>query len=808
MKKRSAKSLISTLVLLLLLSAFGMGAGANTAPKDADSLAQLKGDFNFQSGKETTVIIELEEPSIAEAKSRGVSQSKGNLKNKRGEVKSSVMSKIEGAEVHKEYDTVFSGFSLELAEKDVPELLAVEGIKAVYPNVTYTASVVDEAIPVSQDNLKAEMFDSAPFIGSDEAWAEGFTGEGVTVAVIDTGVDYTHPDLAHAFGEYKGYDFVDNDEDPQETPAGDPRGESTLHGSHVAGTVAANGAIKGVAPDATLLAYRVLGPGGSGSTENVVAGIERAVQDGADVLNLSLGNSLNAPDWATSIALDWAMEEGVVAVTSNGNSGPVNWTVGSPGTSREAISVGATQLPYNVFSAAVETADAEYPSAKVMGFPSDEAILGLNDQEFEFEYVGLGGPADFEGKDLEGKIALIQRGDYPFVEKSDNAKAAGAAGAIIFNNVEGEQPDIPGISLPTIKMSNADGQKLLAELEAGNNTVSFNVEFDREVGESMADFSSRGPVVDTWMIKPDVSAPGVNIVSTIPTHNPAEPHGYAALQGTSMAAPHVAGAAALVLEANPEWSVDDVKAALMNTAAAIIDPTTGEEYAHNTQGAGSIRVLDAIETEILVGSGSHSFGKFVKANGKQVERNHFEVKNLSDKKVDYSFDVDFGENNKAIKVSTSGNTKVNANSSKKINMNVQVDASKLEPGYYEGSITVSNGEQTVDVPTILFVGEPDYPRVTSMGVYQDGDAFTIEGYFPGGAEEVDLFVYLSDENGTPVGYLGDIALVEDVEFGFQTFAWDGTIDGQKLPAGYYYNVYAYATLKGQTDLAGVNFLME
>ena len=102
----------------------------------------------------------------------------------------------------------------------------------------------------------------------------------------------------------------------------------------MAGTIAANGQIKGVAKDATLLAYRVLGPGGSGTTENVLAGIDRAVTDGADVMNLSLGNSVNNPDYATSIALDWAMSEGVVAVTSNGNSGPNSWTVGSPGTSR------------------------------------------------------------------------------------------------------------------------------------------------------------------------------------------------------------------------------------------------------------------------------------------------------------------------------------------------------------------------------------------------------------------------------------------------------------------------------------------
>ena len=103
--------------------------------------------------------------------------------------------------------------------------------------------------------------------------------------------------------------------------------------------------------------------------------LNRAVQDGADVMNLSLGNSLNDPDYATSIALDWAMAEGVVAVTSNGNSGPANWTVGSPGTSRDAIAVGATQLPYNEYNSTITTTGGvSYPSAKVMGFPSDKAL--------------------------------------------------------------------------------------------------------------------------------------------------------------------------------------------------------------------------------------------------------------------------------------------------------------------------------------------------------------------------------------------------------------------------------------------------
>ncbi|MCH1625166.1 S8 family serine peptidase [Fredinandcohnia sp. SECRCQ15] len=652
---------------------------------------------------------------------------------------------------------------------------------------------------------------SAPHIGANDAWKSGYTGKGITVAVVDTGADYTHPDLAHAFGEYKGYDFVDNDNDPQETPKGDPRGEETAHGTHVSGTVAANGEIKGIAPDATLLAYRVLGPGGSGSTENVIAGVERAVQDGADIMNLSLGSSFNYPDDALSIALDWAMAEGVVAVTSNGNAGPDNWTVGTPGTSREAISVGATQLPFNVYNSKISTSEGvNYPSAKVQGFPSDEAILALNGKEYEFVHVGLGGPSDFEGKDLTGKIALISRGDFAFVDKATNAKKAGAVGAIIYNNVAGEHADVPGMDVPTIKTTLEDGKKLLAELEKGNNKVTFNIEFSHKVGEMMADFSSRGPVVKTWMVKPDVSAPGVNIVSTVPTHDPSNPHGYAAYQGTSMASPHVAGASALLLQAHPNWSVQDVKAALMNTAENLIDPATGEDYPHNTQGAGSIRVLDAINAKTLVTPGSHSFGVFYKDKGKQVEKQHFTIKNLSNERKSYSFEVKFDGNPNGIKVITSNNLKVNANKSQNVNLNVQVDAGKLQPGYYEGTIVISDGEQTFDVSTILFVKEPDYPRVSGMDVTLGSDGPTaIEAYFQGGAEVVDLFVYLSNKDGEPLAYLGDIGVYENIPAGFQTFEWDGTLnDGFKLPKGYYYNVYAYATYDGITSLAGANFLNE
>ncbi len=777
MNRNFSKVLFSFLAFVLIFSTFSLGATASTTSKTQFTelpLAEIFGDIELSTSRPTSVIVELNAESIVEAKSKGKKQTKENLSAERGKVISALEKAVKNADVNREYDYVFSGFSVELPANEMIKLLAIPGVKAVYPNVHYTADVIS-AKEITAEDFSPLMMDSAPFIGSNEAWDLGFTGEGITVAVIDTGVDYTHPDLTHAFGEYKGYDFVDNDNDPQE-------GAGQYHGTHVSGTVAANGTIKGVAPEATLLGYRVLGANG-GTTEDVVAGIELAVQDGADVMNLSLGNTLNNPDWATSIALDWAMAEGVVAVTSNGNSGPNNWTVGSPGTSRDAISVGATQLPYNMYTSTISTISTtegvSYPTAKVMGFPSDEELLALNGEEYEFVYVGLGAEADFEGKDLEGKIALISRGSYAFVDKATNAKNAGAVGAVIFNNIPGEHADVPGMAVPTIKTELVDGQKLLAELEAGNNKISFDIAFSKRVDETMASFSSRGPVTFTWMIKPDVSAPGVNIVSTYPGE------GYAALQGTSMSSPHVAGAAAILLQKNPQWGSEDVKAALMNTAVDVIDPTTGEAYKHNSQGAGSIRIVDALNTESLVAPGSYSFGKFVKDNDVQVEKQSFEIKNLSEENKNYSFDVEFDGNPAGIKVMLSNNLNVKAGKSQQVNFKVQVDTSKLDPGYYEGTITVNDGTQTIDVPTILFVGEPDYPRVTGAFFEKvTEDSYYVGSYLPGGAEVLEYDLYVFNENGTIGGFVETLGSYTNASAPYHEFLWDGTVHGGiNLPNG-------------------------
>ncbi|WP_336511481.1 S8 family serine peptidase [Alteribacter salitolerans] len=788
MKSFFTKSMLSVLAVLLVAGSFAPQGSANASGSEP---AELFGSYDLSSSDSVTVIVELDEPSLLEAKHTGKGQTKGNLQQSREQVKEALASISPDSEVSREYDTVFSGFSVEIAQEDIASLLAVDGVQAVYEDVHYYANEFDPEL-IDEESFSPAMMDSAPFIGAPEVWEDlGVTGEGITVAIIDTGVDYTHPDLESSFGDYLGYDFVDNDDDPNEGPG-------QYHGTHVAGTVAADGGpngegIVGVAPDADLVSYRVLGPNG-GTTQDVVASIELAVQDGVDVMNLSLGNSLNDADFATSIALDWAMREGVVAVVANGNSGPNNWTVGSPGTSRDAISVGATQLPYDAYNADIFTSEGvSYPSAEIMGYPSVEELLSLDGEEFEFVHVGLAGPGDFDDVDVDGKIALIQRGEYPFVDKAANAKENGAVGAIIYNNVAGVQPEVPGLAVPTIMTTLEDGQKLLAELEAGNNTVTFDIEFDQEVPESMAGFSSRGPAAPTFMIKPDVSAPGVGIISTMP-----EAFGYyASLQGTSMAAPHVAGVAALILEATPERTPQQVKAAIMNTAEPVLD-RDGNPYPFNSQGAGSVRPYDAITTETLVSPGSHTFGVFDKDNGRQTERNHFEVTNLSDERKSYEIDVTFHDGEDHINVNTSNNLNVQPGRTQKVNTVVQINASALEAGYYEATITLTHGDEVIEVPSIAFVMEPDYPRVTHLflGVNPDG-TIAGEAYLPGGAEYFQLQVYEEDTVN-----LVDIPFTtENLSAGYFQFTWDGLkADGSELAPGAY-DLYAFALKSGQGNHA-------
>jgi minor extracellular serine protease Vpr len=580
------------------------------------------------------------------------------------------------------------------------------------------------ATPVTK--YQAETEESVKIIGGQEVRRffdkqnRRLTGKGVTVGVIDTGVDYTHPDLRRNYAG--GHDLVDNDSDPMETKT---LGNATVHGTHVAGIIAANGKLKGVAPEAKILAYRALGPGGGGTTEQVIAAIEQAIKDKVDIMNLSLGNDVNGPDLPISLALNRAVEKGIVAIAANGNSGPNIWSVGSPGTASKAISVGASTPTMEIPYLSIEGTRDNLPIQ-----PLEGSAKWALDRSLQLVDGGLGTKEDL--KKVMGKIALIKRGKLTFSEKARNALDAGAKAVIIYNNLSGNffgNLDTP-MSVPVGSLSKRDGELLKKNL---HHSVRISVEKEKD---QLADFSSRGPVTGTWEVKPDIVAPGVAINSTIPG-------GYLSLQGTSMAAPHVAGACALIKQAHPEWTPEQIKAALMNTAKPLVKKDGGDLYRTYEQGAGRIQITEAVNAHSLISPSSIRFGKF--ENEGDVHKTYLHVENVGDKKTHYSFDIPKQVDGLSWRFPLSFT--LEPGESRDIKIELEVEPQALKGKIHDGYLEVHAGSTTIQIPYIYVLEEPNYPRVMGFD-FKEADQpgkYRYEVYLPGGAEEFGIALFNPDD---------------------------------------------------------------
>lgn len=764
--------------------------------------------------EQTTVIVELrEEPvkvfeatraSMRSSKSLATHKQALNLEQKT--FKQQAAGKLQ-ARFNREYTNVFNGFSLTLPANRVEALLQLPGVKAVYPNLTVHATEEEEA---------AEgPLDSVSFIGSGEFWDKGVKGQGIKVGVIDTGIAKDHPDLADAIpGGYWGYDFVNNDEEPYETtrqdyldakeanpglPEFDEEGRPyyTSHGSHVSGIVAGRDAgvegaagVKGVAPEAEVYAYKVLGPYGGGSTENVIAGIEQAVVDEMDVINLSLGSSSNNQQSADSIALNNAMKAGVIAVVSAGNSGPGDATVTDPGSSELAITVGASKPPLRT------------PIMKVPGIQEEDFFLDSFDKSAGIEdltdsYVlveaGLGKPENYDGKDLDGKVAFIKRGEISFADKALNAQAAGAVAAIIFNNApealeSGTLGDID-IAIPVYALSGVYGEQIVTALQQQEQAAEFATTLEADI---MAGFSSRGPAKPAYDIKPDISAPGIGIRSSVPEYE----GWYKAQNGTSMAAPHIAGAAALLAQQFPALTTYELKAMLMNNALKLTD-RHGNRYTHMDQGAGRVALDQVLQAKAValvedatpfVGgaepetfyNGSLSFGY---AGYGQTASQQVIVKDIAGAASRYSIASQwYGESPVSLTLSAA---QVDVPAGSEGNLTVTVDVPEAAPSQrYEGEVTLTEAEtgHTIYLPLSVYVGEaPQVDVVTNIalsnnpfspngdGVFDTADiTFTIQEY-------TDYFSL--DVHGLDGEWLGTILETDEgLEPGNYTIrGWDGTV---------------------------------
>ncbi|SDB81428.1 minor extracellular serine protease Vpr [Pelagirhabdus alkalitolerans] len=479
------------------------------------------------------------------------------------------------------FDTLLQAVAIEGKPHQIERVLEEQAVKRVFPVVDYTASyqLADTEL-ISDSYLDLEL---------------GYTGKGIKVGIVDTGIDYTHPDLK---GNYKGgYDLFDLDDDPMETQP--EEGMPTLHGTHVSGIVGANGTFKGVAPDVDLYAYRALGPGGIGTNLHVIAALEQAVKDGMDIINLSLGNTINGPDWPTSTAVNRAVEKGVSVVVANGNAGPEDWTVGSPATAEQAISVGASTKSYTkpeleLLKNHQRIELLELPNAKSWDLTRDYRLTT-------------------DPNDASEHILLVDPTEQNFLETLEKIKPSGL---LIEHKPDESIEALLHLQTPfPVALISEESAESLRQDE-GLWLRTHHNEIDNEV----ASFSSRGPVTASWAIKPDIIAPGYNILSTVPD-------GYQALNGTSMAAPYVTGVLAILKEANPDYTPEQLKAALLTGASPL------KTHAPIEQGAGEINAEASLETDLLIENAHLSFG--IKNEHNEEQTHILKVTNVSDQPIPF-----------------------------------------------------------------------------------------------------------------------------------------------------------------------------
>ncbi|WP_269270354.1 S8 family serine peptidase [Streptomyces sp. H39-S7] len=489
---------------------------------------------------------------------------------------------------------------------------------------------------------------SVPLIGAPDVWqrkdpaGSRVTGKGTTVAILDSGVDYTHPDLGGGLGKghkvVGGHDFVNGDEDPM---------DDNGHGTHVAGIIAGKaaekGGITGVAPDANLLAYKVMDAEGAGYTSDIIAGIEAASDPAnphrADVINMSLGGPGDGTD-PLGRAATAAVRAGVVVVAAAGNDGPGTGTVSSPGTADGVISVGASTSGVRLPSAylagkkpeLIQTyrgiVSANPPARPVtaqlvdvgQGTEEDWQRVGdVRGKILRAQFLVASDARDLSGDALEWAREAEKRGAVAVLAglpKNDGPVFAAGASAAPGGVRPQEVTPEPGVAQVPASPARIDASgdslrmdhlvvmgidatqytELTTRLAAGKVSVTLR---GTDTTDRIASFSSRGPTPG-FGLKPDLVAPGVEIRSTIPTAL-YEPGQYR-MSGTSMATPHVAGAAALLRQLHPGQPPAEVKAALVGTAK----PLSGS--GPTTQGSGRLDVAAAASATVSAAPASVSFG--------------------------------------------------------------------------------------------------------------------------------------------------------------------------------------------------------
>lgn len=483
---------------------------------------------------------------------------------------------------------------------------------------------------------RPNMDQSVALINAGPAWTavggQDFAGDGVRVGVIDSGIiNSLIPGFQPFFGcksvEFGGFYYSGETGVPR-SEIGAANGNNPApgvayvseHGTHVAGTVGGcittisdgsfwdGTSLSGVAPASTLVDYNVfpgIGAGwvafdGSALSHDIAAAIEDSVANGDHVINMSLGGGVQGPHDFLAEVSNAAVDAGVVVVTSAGNEGPGPYTIGSPGSAANVITVGAST---NSRGFGIEVTVPGHGTLPASGgdFPefdgSPQTLIDWPGSD------NLACSSDVAGGSLSGEVVLIERGACSFSQKAENAKLAGAGGAIIFTDSRprGGMARTDGFDdlIPMVMIDRAPGLAIESDLAGVGSLSPTTISPPMIVAKTpneLAGFSSRGPAPFTGIVKPDVVAPGVDILSSVF-------FGFELFNGTSMASPHVAGASAVLLHGHPDWTPAEVKSALATTATDL-----GLEVWE--QGSGLIDLDAAMNTNAFFSPTNASFGSF------------------------------------------------------------------------------------------------------------------------------------------------------------------------------------------------------
>ncbi|KAI9472558.1 peptidase S8/S53 domain-containing protein [Coemansia mojavensis] len=511
---------------------------------------------------------------------------------------------------------LFKGMTVTVDGAGIPQQLSKhQGVKRVWPNRIHTlsSSKYSGKGPSQTLHEKTGLLKVAKEFGLD--------GKGVKIGIIDTGVDYGHPDLGGCWKEegcpwQYGQDFIgdeydEHSDDPVIKPNPTPM-DCNGHGTHVSGILAARGTeVRGIAPNATFGMYRAFSCGNgkdpSGSDDSIIVqAMEAAVKDGHDIISMSLGADGAWGESLLGVQAEKMVSKGIVAVAASGNAGNYGMlTAGAPATADGIISVGAV----NNWSVRSIPMTISTPSTTFNVFKTNS---GSPEQEFVFENkTPIVAPKDSLGNtngcnpftvDLTNKVALVMRGNCSFIEKAVFAQDAGAKGIVVYNNVGGslEAPLVDEtVKIPITIISKDDGENIADVASQGPTFVSASKDvyatFTNDKGGLMAEFSAFGPTPELDM-GVSVSAPGAFIWSTYPR----KMGNYITMSGTSMATPYVSGAAALLKQARPDMSVSEIRSVLTNTAKPVEDPASKLKASPYQSGGGLLDIYNAVKSRVQI----------------------------------------------------------------------------------------------------------------------------------------------------------------------------------------------------------------